>query len=301
MKFKPFVLTDSTINSYGFTIDMGNLNLDRFEKNPVMLYNHYGLIGRWEDLKLEDGRLLGTPVFMKDKEETEAIKVKKRVEDGFLKGASVGIHILKWTEVEGEAPVATVEIIECSICDIPSNKNALVLYDQDGVKLEGDSLGLALEPIQKLKLKKEMKLSAETLATLGLKEGTTPGEIDAAIAKLSANNGELSKQLETEKEAKIESLMADPRIKEPQKKGLRELATTNFELAKSIINDLPVAEDATAPSRKTLAGKEIASNDKKDLNDRSDWTFKQWREKDTKGLLAIKQKDPERYALMIES
>ena len=60
------VLCDSeTINSYGFKTDVKGINLSRFEKNPVMLYQHnpHMVIGRWEDIKIEGGQLSATPVF----------------------------------------------------------------------------------------------------------------------------------------------------------------------------------------------------------------------------------------------
>ena len=62
---KIFVLSDGSVNSYGFRVDMEKLNLSRFKKNPVMLYNHYEVIGRWKGIKIEDGKLLASPVFTK--------------------------------------------------------------------------------------------------------------------------------------------------------------------------------------------------------------------------------------------
>ena len=55
------VLYDSaSINSYGFRIDLDGMDLTRFRANPVMLYGHESeqLIGRWENIHIEEGRLL---------------------------------------------------------------------------------------------------------------------------------------------------------------------------------------------------------------------------------------------------
>ena len=87
MSKKTFVLSDGSKNSYGFAIDMAKLDLERFRANPVMLYNHGQLVGKWENLELKDGKLTGTPVFMSDESEEHALKIQNRVEKGFVNGA----------------------------------------------------------------------------------------------------------------------------------------------------------------------------------------------------------------------
>ena len=71
---KTFILSDGSVNSYGFSVDMTNLHLERFRNNPVMLYNHYDLIGKWENLRVEDGKLLAEASFMDGDEEALAKK-----------------------------------------------------------------------------------------------------------------------------------------------------------------------------------------------------------------------------------
>ena len=82
------------------------IDLTRFEKNPVMLFNHHRTcmgrrdeilpIGRWEDLKVEDGVLTGVSVF--DGKDEFAVKIRDKVEGGFLCGCSVGIRVREWSE-----------------------------------------------------------------------------------------------------------------------------------------------------------------------------------------------------------
>ncbi|MBR4583052.1 MAG: hypothetical protein IKO34_04485, partial [Bacteroidales bacterium] len=63
---KTFVLCDSSsINSQGFRIPLEGMNLDRFRVNPVMLYQHdkYSVIGKWENIRIEDGKLLADAKF----------------------------------------------------------------------------------------------------------------------------------------------------------------------------------------------------------------------------------------------
>ncbi len=150
---KTFILSDNSLNSYGFKINMEKLHLKRFEANPVMLHNHYEMVGRWENIQLKDGKLTADPVFLDGDGEELAQKVKARVESDFLKGASIGINILKVEYDVNETPIAEVEILECSVVDIPSNANAIVLYDNEGQKLEGKALELSLKDTLKRKSK----------------------------------------------------------------------------------------------------------------------------------------------------
>lgn len=40
IKKKTFVLSDESVNSYGFRVLTDGIALDNFKKNPVMLWNH---------------------------------------------------------------------------------------------------------------------------------------------------------------------------------------------------------------------------------------------------------------------
>ena len=57
-----FVLSDESVNSYGFVVLTEGIDTSAFERNPVMLYMHNrdgNVIGRWENIRKEDKRLLG--------------------------------------------------------------------------------------------------------------------------------------------------------------------------------------------------------------------------------------------------
>ena len=273
---------------------MSQLKLDRFKSNPVMLYNHGELVGRWENLRLEDGRLLGDPVYMEDDGEALSLKIKNRVEKGFVKGASIGIHVLASTSDEKNIALAVVEIFECSLCDIPSNQNAIVLYDREGIKLEGQALSLALKGMKNKELKtkntQEMKLSEASYQVLGIDADASSEAIDRAIFTLKKGNEELQGKLDKAEEEKVKALidkgLSEGRFLADKKESFEKLAQADYELARQTIEALP--------GKKTLAGKEELSLNSGD--DRSQWTFADWRKKDTKGLLAIKAEHPEKYA-----
>lgn len=289
---KTFILSDGSINSYGFKINMDKLHLKRFESNPVLLYNHGDLVGRWTAIRLEDGKLMADPEFLEGEGEELAQKVQSRVEKEFLKGASIGINILNVEYDINDVPVAEVEILECSVVDIPSNANAITLFDNKGKKLEGEALKLSLDQSLKRKpIQTNMKLNTEALEALGLESTSTIEEVNQAILSMSNVKKGLDAKLKANQEAKVEALisnaLSEGKFTADKKEAFTKLANNDFDLAVSTIKALE--------GKKTLAGQEKLSNDK-DLSGREDWTFEKWRKEDTVGLLSIKQEDPNRYA-----
>lgn len=126
------VLCDSaTVNSYGFRTDVEGIDLTRFNKNPVMLYNHdpEKVIGRWEKIKVDGGKLTAEPVF--DTDDPFAAEIERKVKDGFIKGCSMGIVIKNISQSKGIDTATNSVLIEASIVSIPSDENALVVYDNE--------------------------------------------------------------------------------------------------------------------------------------------------------------------------
>lgn len=128
-----FVLSDESVNSFGFVVLTAGIDTTAFERNPVMLYMHNrdgNVIGRWENIRKEDNRLLGDAVF--DDSTELAATVKKQVENGFLRCVSIGIEQIATEELNGVQTVTKCRLIEISIVDIPSNSNAVKLFRRSG-------------------------------------------------------------------------------------------------------------------------------------------------------------------------
>lgn len=185
------VLCDSsTVNSYGFRTDVEGIDLTRFRKNPVMLYNHdpERVIGRWEDLDIEDGQLTATPVF--DLEDTFAAEIARKVEEGFIKGCSMGIMIKEMTRSKGIDTATSSVLLEASIVSIPADENALVVYADEDKKQQ-----LSINDFNKLfyemEPKKETTAQPQDIADLQAQIE----ERDGTIAKLSAQVDSLKKDL----------------------------------------------------------------------------------------------------------
>lgn len=218
------VLCDSeTINSYGFKTDVNGINLSRFEKNPVMLYQHnpHMVIGRWEDIKIEGGQLSATPVF--DMEDPEAAEIARKVEQGFIKGCSMGIVIKQMTRTKGIDTATESVLLEASIVSIPADENALVVYDSEDKQNQ-----LSINDFNKLFYimeKKEPELQPDNSEiTLSQRNMELQAQVDeqtdtikALNAKIDELQHDLAERDYREAEAFVDKAIADGKITEEVK------------------------------------------------------------------------------------
>ncbi len=177
---KEFLLSDESVNSHGCIIKTDGIELGRFLANPVMFYNHdesRGVVGKWENVRKSDGKLYATPVFDTDSELGR--QVKRQVESGFIRAASIGIDSVEfeYTPTETEPQVVTkCELIEVSICDIPSNRNALQLY-YNGDTVDNDTY----RRILCARVGSAKQAISAVANALGLPEGATVEDAVGAI------------------------------------------------------------------------------------------------------------------------
>ena len=173
-----FIVSDESINSYGFRVLTGGVNLAQFKRNPIMLYMHNrnrwdtnttGVIGKWENVRKEGDVLKADAVF--DESDEFAKSIKEKVEKGFLRMASVGVRIVERSEdakylLPGQtrATVTKSELQEISIVDIGSNANALKLYGDNGDTVQlADAL-----PEMKLSINSNLDTNMSNLKTIAL-------------------------------------------------------------------------------------------------------------------------------------
>jgi hypothetical protein len=161
-KNNTFLLSDESVNSYGLIIKTDGINLKRFIKNPVMFYGHEidrGLIGIWKNIKVIENKLFADAEFYDDE---FSKTIQRKVENGFLKGCSISINVI---ETQGNT-ITKSELLEVSICDIPSNENALKLFYNN--QLASDFKGLC-----KLQLQHQNETFKNKLCNiLGVEQGT---------------------------------------------------------------------------------------------------------------------------------
>ena len=293
-----FVLTDESVNGYGYRVLTSGIGREQFLKNPVMLYSHeYGLlpIGKWEDVREKDGQLLATAKF--DEGDPFAQEVARKVDEGILKCCSIGFNVLGIDESDelklpGQiGPTVTkAELLECSICAIGANRNAMRLSEglpSPTVKVGGRMTLTVVQgekqevinPLNSSSMTQEEKQQMEQLqgqvATLTQERNTLQQERDSA-----------RQDLQEVRDAEVETLLSaavnDGRISEAEKPAWREMLKMTPESAKNALAKL---------NPRTSLAQMLEQNKGK-----GEFAGKSWQELDRAGRLsAFKASDPEAF------
>lgn len=238
-KTKRVRISNESLNCYGTRVLTAGMNVEQYNRNPVLLYMHQRgqVIGYVKDLKVENGEVTGELVF--DEASELSVRCKKQWEFGSLKMVSVGIDILETSEdteflVQGQtAPTITKsKLFEVSLVDIGANDDAIVLQ-KDGVLLTLGKNAAEVLPLlhsnnnnQKTKQMDQEKLALE----LGLPKDADEATINAKLAKLKADGAEaetLRQERDTLRAARIETLVnaaiAEKKIGEDKKQQFLDL------------------------------------------------------------------------------
>lgn len=235
MSKKRIILSDSSLNRYGYRVLTSGLLIEAFKANPIMLYMHYRdegspiwgnykAIGHWEDIQLNDDELSAIPVFDDACELSREIHAK--YDAGTYNAASIGIRIIATSAnkdllVPGQTreTVTESELMEASIVDIPANANAVRLYT-DSSNSAYLAAGMDTEVVPELKLNHSMKFKKSWKALLSFFKvsdeiiGTAElsaeqlDQVDAELARLSGEN--------TTKDGEIATLTASVESKDQE-------------------------------------------------------------------------------------
>ena len=319
---KTFVLCDESLNRNGFRVLMSGYQSEPFASNPVMLLAHKDRndpIGRWLSPRVEGSQLVAEADF--DMEDPDAAVVAGKVAREYLKGASVSIIALEWSDdpalmLSGQRLPTLVKwaIEEASICGIPVNMGSLKLSMANGevLRLTADTPDVAVKLEDYLKQVGIVKHATPHVPTdnmkkvtilLGLSEGATEDQIAAAIEQL---------KLSTKMPEAVAIALVDAGIKTGSiTENLRPLM---LKLAAESPNDVAdlvskglskVAEDAPA-GKPEEAKQSIAAELVKlaatqggaaaKADDRTGWSYDQWAKDDAEGLLKLATEQPEVFA-----
>ena len=280
MKIK-FLMNDESENSYGFKVRTDGINIERFLNNPVALYMHarsgYNRdllpIGKWIDVKKEDGKLIGTLEF--DEDDEFAVKLFKKCEKGILNGTSLGITSLKVIETDDETIVDECELQECSLVDIPSNANTVRFY------AENDVVTLTTELCKQLK--------ENTMPSEG-KEATELKELQANVI-----------------ESTFAIALANGNVKESEKAFYLSASKSDFKTTHEHLKTL--ATPTESDDKKGDKVDEINLNDLLDDSDavvtlsdqRKSWSYLDWYKNDHSALLSMKKENPKQFKKLHDS
>lgn len=307
-----FILNDETkTNSYGFRVLNSGIDLTRFKSNPMMLDFHQSgsgaVIGRWENIRIEDSLLKADAVF--DEKDENAKRIKGKVEDGFIKGASLGLDGMNFEfQLLNDIPTAVKsEITEASIVPIPSNANALKLYNDKGIEMSQNDIQLSLSSITELikqnktNMQKFM-LTVTAMIALGFQnqevtDDTTlskaieklHSDFEATKLKLSAETSAkdaLQSQLDAIQNAKVEELVhlsiQQGKIDATKKEDFIKLAKSDYEMAKGILDGIPAKKDLSASNSGGAGYGEVKTDE-------------DFMKLSTEQKLAFKEENPEQY------
>ena len=238
-KEKRVRISNESLNCYGTRVLTTGMNVEQYNRNPVLLYMHQRgqVIGYVKDLKVERGEVTGELVF--DEASELSVRCKKQWEFGSLKMVSVGIDILETSDspeflMQGQtAPTITKsKLFEVSLVDIGANDDAIVLQ-KDGVRLTLGKNAAEVLPLlhSNNKNQKTKKMDQEKLALeLGLPKDADEAAINAKLAKLKADGAEaetLRQERDTLRAARIETLVnaaiAEKKIGEDKKQQFLDL------------------------------------------------------------------------------
>ncbi len=283
-----FVLSDSRrVNSYGFRIDLSGMDLSRFRSNPVMLYQHdpERVIGRWEGLRIEKGRLLAEAVF--DESDALAQEVSRKVEEGFLKGCSIGLMVRAMEETDGESVATRSELFEASIVSVPSDAGAVRLYDENHKILSAEALYMQFS-ITNPKNHEQMERIEQLEATVA-EQNSRIATLDSEVEHLRQENEQL---LAERVEMLLRAAVDDGRIRESERVHFERLAQSDYETVRALLDGMvPGVAGAQRPA--TLSG--MMQHAPKAEDERSGWSYLEWSKKDPEGLRRMRTEQPERF------
>lgn len=197
---KEVVISNSSLNSYGFRVLTEGIDLTQYRRNPILLWMHTRPfrgttdevlpLGHIENLRIDGDNLIGTPVF--DEGDEFARRVKAKWDSGILKMVSAGLKVVEESIdpsvlLQGQqyATVSRSKLIEVSIVDIGANDDALVLYNEhdDIINLAQGKGEIYLTHITNPLTAIQMDTKQIALA-LGLPETATEQEVLQKIAGL---------------------------------------------------------------------------------------------------------------------
>ncbi|HOU67603.1 MAG TPA: HK97 family phage prohead protease [Paludibacteraceae bacterium] len=282
-----FILSDGhSCNSHGFSIDIEGMNTERFKKNPVMLYNHdpEKVIGCWKNLRIEEGRLMADTDI--DTEDAIGKEIARKVDKGYLKGCSVGIYIKNMVESDKGMVATETELLEASIVAVPSDANAVNLYDEEinPTTIEDMKLKYKLNGGKKME---KTELTAATITALGIEGSVTAQAIELAVAGKNSRIAELEAEVAKAKKQQVTELIdraiAEKKIGADEKETYLSLADKDFEGVSKILAKMK----SVSPVAAQLNAQAAASK----------YEGKTWDELDRAGMLAsLKAEAPEKYA-----
>ena len=188
----------------------------------------------------------------------------------------MGIRILDLHTIEAVDTATRSELMEGSVCPIPSDSGAIVLYDENRKVLTYEEVRLSFNNQQK---PTEMEGKKETL--------TAEQQLDAKDQEIAQLKAEIAQNRKDAVSSYLDAAVASGKITAEEKEDFQKLSESDFETVKKIID---AKQPKASQSLKDLAAQSAAHSE------RADWTYLDWMKKDSKGLARMKTENPTEFA-----
>lgn len=243
-------------------------------------------------------------------------EVKERVDNGFLRSASIGVSILNYEKIDNVDTVTDCELAEVSIVDIPSNQNAVKLFNKKGLvilnlrELDNEDKDLRTQLLEVLKLPATVTDGEVVETVTALAGNSTPQEPDTEkalhLGYVDSSQLALLKHMARVDGAGFRKFMQDKEqeaaesIDKELKQAIRQgkIITLERGVFENIGKQLGVKALKEVldvmPEKASFA--ELLSLNRNDMTNRANWGLKEYRKYDPQAL----RDDPELYARLRE-
>lgn len=295
------VITNSTLNKYGFRLLTQGGDLSQYEKNPILLFMHNRPwrgttdevlpLGTVQNIRVEGDNVLGDLDF--DLTDTFAAKIAAKWDAGIYRMVSAGITPIEFSTdpsviVQGQtrATVSKWTLDEVSVVDMGANNDALVVKNSNTGKyvtlsdMDGESLIPIINPKNENRMKK-------IFLALGLAEDATEETAMEAITALQARAASAETETLAAREQAItlavDSAISQRRITADQKDHYVALGKkAGIEMLNTTLTGIPVTQKPT-----TLVGGKTPTGEVKKWADYSAEELEEMRSSDKDGYTLV--------------
>lgn len=213
-------ITNSNLNSYGTRIMTDGLDIEQYQRNPVLLWMHErgSVIGYAKDVKREGDEVTCELVF--DEVTDLSKQLKQQFDKGSIRMTSIGVDIIELSDdhnllVAGQTrpTITKSKLCEVSLVDIGANDDAIRLTRNGQVLTCGQGAGNTLPLLNNNSKNMDQKILA---LKLGLPETADETAINSKIAELQAGGNQTVIDLQK----KVEDLTKEKQTLETNNKQL---------------------------------------------------------------------------------
>lgn len=320
-----FIITDESVNRYGWRLLVGGIDLTGFILNPVCCVQHATSmipVGKWKNLKVEGQTLKGTVEF--DRNDDEAVRLYWKYKDGYMNAVSLNVIPIEESDdpeylIPGQkyATLIKSEMLEISLVTLPGQKNAVKLSTPEGgeyklnLLTKNSTMAEEKKTVEQLQaeLDANRKLTAKQLVQIHKGRGVVAdGEIES-LEKLAFSDYETTERMlnarpapsnpnpGTSAEALADTLVRlhfdRGAITEGEKAVYKLFALSNYDAAKREL-EAKAGKDGIQSFVLGMNNGQ-ATTPTSGTDPRADWDYYRYFKEDPQALALMEQKEPEKY------